>query len=471
MAWRPTWAERASDDAITGIETIDATGHVVSAGFIDTHFHGASNAFTVKLGLRDGVTTPLDAEVGVVNVDAWYAEFGGGWQANYGAFVGHELHRMQVMDRIPLAEPTDAEDLPGLRARSVEDDDTNDWSVTIASFDQLNEVLSNIDRDLLAGGLGVVTTVGYAPEGVTTFELWNAQKLSAAYDRTFASHVRFHGSGSTPMEGALGYLEVMANSAALNGPTLLSHNNSFGWCAAASTNIGAVGLLPENITAAGADYTNLFNPMTNAFMDRTEYDRLVAEDPGFIIVAFQPQREAWMPLWLRVPEMVVGGDGMMALVADGNRLGWDDPYESFTGHPRTAGTHGRVLRMGRENDVPLMQSLSQLSYWSAKHLGDAGIEAMQVRGRMQEGMVADITIFDPETVTDNADYALGTSGLPTTGIPFVLVNGTVVVRDSEVLRGLNPGQAIRYEAESTGRFAPLDPETYVADAGIGGRER
>lgn len=483
-----------TDGAISGAESIDATGQVVSAGFIDTHFHGASNPFTVKLGLRDGVTTTLDAEVGVVNVDAWYAEFGRGWQTNYGAFVGHELHRLQVMDGIPLTEPTDAEDLPGLRARSVEDDDTNDWSVTVASFDQLNEVLANIDRDMQAGGLGVVTTVGYAPDGVTTFELWNAQKLSAAYDRTFASHVRFHGSGSTPMEGALGYLEVMANAAALNSPTLLSHNNSFGWWgieeraqmmrasgfniwseyypyAAASTNIGAVGLLPENIAAAGADYTNLYNPTTSEFMDRAEYDRLVAEDPGLIIVAFQPQREEWMPLWLRVPEMVVGGDGMMALDGEGNRLGWDDPYESFSGHPRTAGTHGRVLRMGRENDVPLMQSLSQLSYWSAKHLGDAGIEAMLVRGRMQVGMVADITIFDPATVTDNADYALGTSGLPTTGIPFVLVNGTVVVRDSEVLRGVNPGQSIRYDVESTGRFEALDPETYVADAGIGGGGR
>ena len=58
-----------------------------------------------------------------------------------------------------------------------------------------------------------------------------------------------------------------------------------------------------------------------------------------------------------------------------------------------------------------MHTLSQLSYWSAKHLGDTGIEAMQVRGRMQEGMVADITIFDPETATEHADHAKGKNGL------------------------------------------------------------
>ena len=43
-----------------------------------------------------------------------------------------------------------------------------------------------------------------------------------------------------------------------------------------------------------------------------------------------------------------------------------------------------------------MFTLSQLSYWHAKHLGDAGIDAMKIRGRMQEGRVADIVVFDPD---------------------------------------------------------------------------
>jgi len=42
------------------------------------------------------------------------------------------------------------------------------------------------------------------------------------------------------------------------------------------------------------------------------------------------------------------------------------------------------------------------------------LKAMQVRGRMQEGMVADITIFDPQTVSDNSTYEKGT--LPLTWI-------------------------------------------------------
>lgn len=35
---------------------------------------------------------------------------------------------------------------------------------------------------------------------------------------------------------------------------------------------------------------------------------------------------------------------------------------------------------------------------------------------MQEGMVADITIFDSENLTENSSYELGWNGIPTTGI-------------------------------------------------------
>lgn len=77
---------------------------------------------------------------------------------------------------------------------------------------------------------------------------------------------------------------------------------------------------------------------------------------------------------------------------------------------------------------------------------------------MQVGMVADIAILDPETVTDNATYLQGT--LPTTGIPYVIVNGTVVVSDSEVLPDVFPGQPIRFPVEAEGRFEPLTLEAW-----------
>ena len=81
-----------------------------------------------------------------------------------------------------------------------------------------------------------------------------------------------------------------------------------------------------------------------------------------------------------------------------------------------------------------MHTLSLLSYWSALHRGEAGLESIDSHGRLQEGMVADITIFDAANVKGNAGYKVGTNGLPSTGIRFVIVHGTIVVKDSKVLK-------------------------------------
>ena len=473
-------------DTISGADTIDATGHVVAPGFIDTHHHGAGNLWGVKASLRDGVTTPLDLELGAINIDAWYAQREGKWPANFGAAVSHEYHRMRVLDNMPIAEPADGNDFAKLRNASYNENDKPDWAVTVATLAQLNEMLANMDEELRAGALGMASTTGYMANGVTTFELFNVQKTSANYGRLYASHVRLLGNSRPPAEAQLGAFEQIANGVALKQPLILSHNNNFGWWeveehlqllreqgynvwseyypySCGSSTIGSEFLKPEGIKKLGLDYTNLVDPRTGENMNREIYDKIVAEDPAYIIVLCIPAREEWLPLWLRVPHMTVAGDQMPPVDVEGKLLSWDDPYEAYNGHPRTAGTHALTLRLGREYDVPLMHMLAQNSYWSAKHLGDAGIEAMQARGRMQEGMVADITIFNPETVTDNAGYKVGTNGLPSTGIPYVLVNGVVMVRDSKVQDGQFPGQPLRFATEKQGRFQPLAKKRYLED--------
>jgi len=145
---------------------------------------------------------------------------------------------------------------------------------------------------------------------------------------------------------------------------------------------------------------------------------------------------------------------------------WDTPYEEIPNtHPRLAGSHGTCLRIAREQSIPLMQIVAASSYNPAKYLGAIGLDAMQVRGRLQARMVADITLLDPATVRDNATYVTGT--LPTTGIPYVIVNGTVVVNNSRLVPGVNPGQPIHFLEEDKSRFKPLSIDSWQEEYLVG----
>ncbi len=58
------------------------------------------------------------------------------------------------------------------------------------------------------------------------------------------------------------------------------------------------------------------------------------------------------------------------------------------------------------NVVPLTEAIARFSYNRAKWLEDIGPD-MKHRGRLRPGAIADITIFDGETVRDNSDYVVG----------------------------------------------------------------
>ena len=405
----------------------------------------------------------MDLEYGNINVDAWYAAREGKWPVNYAAAASHEMHRMRVLDGLPMTKPMDAEGGLAMRGTSYEENDIPDWAETQPTLDQLNDIMAGIDEELRAGALTSSSTMGYMAVGATTLEVLNLQKAAANYGRGSSFHVRLLGNNKPPYEGNLGNLEQMANAASLGAPMLISHNNNVGWWrsrkraqgmrdqgfnvwseyypyACGSTTIGSEFLKPEGMKLLGWDYSQLVNPLTGDAMGQQEYEKIVAEDPGFIIIACIRNARNGCPCGSRCRTWTVAGDQMPPTDAEGTKLGWDDPYEAYVGHPRSAGSHAATLRLAREHGVPLMQMIAQNSYWAAKHLGDAGLKAMQARGRMQEGMVADITIFDPGTVTDNATYKIGSNGLPSTGIPYVLVNGTVMVRDSKVVDGVFPGQ-------------------------------
>jgi N-acyl-D-amino-acid deacylase len=70
----------------------------------------------------------------------------------------------------------------------------------------------------------------------------------------------------------------------------------------------------------------------------------------------------------------------------------------------------------------------------AKRLG------LKDRGQLRDGFVADVVVFDPETVKSNATYE-EPRRFPD-GIEHVIVNGTPVVADG-AHTGATPGRALR----------------------------
>jgi len=108
--------------------------------------------------------------------------------------------------------------------------------------------------------------------------------------------------------------------------------------------------------------------------------------------------------------------------------------------------------------------------WPVGHGRDDG-RATQVR----VGRIADLTLFIPKTVAPRATYKNGGSGLPPVDIADVIVNGTIVVKDSEVLKDVHPGQPIRFPVQDKPRLEPLSVDgranrNLVAPTGFFGLE-
>src|SRR3712207_3892613 len=66
--------------------------------------------------------------------------------------------------------------------------------------------------------------------------------------------------------------------------------------------------------------------------------------------------------------------------------------------------------------------------------------AMARKGRLTAGSDADITVFNPRTVADRATFKNPKQF--STGVRWVLVNGTPVVREGRLITGARPGRPV-----------------------------
>jgi len=105
-------------------------------------------------------------------------------------------------------------------------------------------------------------------------------------------------------------------------------------------------------------------------------------------------------------------------------------------HPRGYGNAVRVLGeyVRERKTISLEEAVRKMTSLPAAHFGFAG------RGQIKEGAAADLVLFDPATVKDEATYA-APHAYPS-GLPHVLVNGVFVVKDGKST-GARPGQILR----------------------------
>ena len=125
----------------------------------------------------------------------------------------------------------------------------------------------------------------------------------------------------------------------------------------------------------------------------------------------------------------------VAIASDGAALRKEGVLGQGLPHPRSFGTNPRVPRkyVREEKALTLEDAVRTMTSFPAQILRLAD------RGLLREGYWADVVVFDPEHIIDNATYD-DPKQFPT-GIPFVVVNGQVAV-DNERCTGVLAGHAV-----------------------------
>jgi N-acyl-D-aspartate/D-glutamate deacylase len=127
----------------------------------------------------------------------------------------------------------------------------------------------------------------------------------------------------------------------------------------------------------------------------------------------------------------------------------EGPLSQGNPHPRSYGTFARVLgRYVRDEHVITMEE-------AIRKMTSANATKIHVydRGLLRSGMWADVAVFDPATIIDNATYTKPHQYA--TGVKYVLVNGKLVL-DRASHTGLRPG-AILYGSGSSQAGAAAQP--------------
>ena len=417
-----------------GKREIDASGLVVAPGFIDVLASVRPNIHSHTHKITDGVTTCFAMHGNVLDIKNYVRRFEvSGALVNYGAAVRDRLLRSQsgAADRYKPA-----------------------------SQEQIESMQSLADRAIKEGAAGIGFGINYVP-GANYEEIFALFETAAENNVPCHLHARYKGN-IFPVTMSLAVQEVIAMAAATGAQAQLAHLTS--------STVGSAPLCIKLIEGAAANgvyvafdfhvWTRNQTGIKTAIYDSGWQERFGGIDYGNIYVVktqerltkerFDELRNAPEDLQVQtefIPEdeiemAIRSNRGMIS--SDSGGMWSKDGHEHETGHPRGTGTFARFLgRYVREREiVSLMDGLRKITLLPAQRL-EQSVPAMKKKGRIQVGADADITVFDFDTIIERATYKHPYRY--SEGINNVIVNGTEVLRDGEIVPDVTPGKWMRHD--------------------------
>lgn len=416
--------------AIRGQQEIDATGLVVAPGFIDILSSTKADKETHIQKLTDGLTTTFGMHGGPLDPESYHKQMVTvGPLINYGTAVGDRTLRNAVGATDPYKPATPQ---------------------------QIEQMKSLASKAICSGAAGIGFGINYAP-GESYEEVFGLFETAAKHGVPCHLHARYKGN-IFPETMSLAVIEVISMAAATGAQAELVHLTSSTVGSAplsikliegAARNGVKVGfdfhVWTRNETTlqsalydegwqqrfGGISYEQLFLADTQEQLTKARFDEL-RKQKGSLSVQTEFIKEDEIQMAVRSPMGIVSSDGG----------GLDDGK----GHPRSVGTFARFLRIYvREKKlVSLMEGLKRITLLPAQRL-EASVPRMKKKGRLQLGSDADITIFDPQQITERATYK--EPALHSEGVHFVVVNGKLTLSKGQAVAGVAAGEWMRHPCQ------------------------